>query len=216
MRTARWIAAGTGLAFLVLAVLVLVQWSPLMDLDSDVTGRATDLARDHDGYRHVMRAATTVLHSDLILAYALVIAIVLALKGRRATAIWLALVVGLGTPLNVLLKQGFGRARPTVVEPVYTFSGLSFPSGHAASAALIASALAVVFWPGLGRTGRTVLVIAVIAVPLFSAWTRVTLGAHYLSDVVGGILWSVAWVAAWQPALPALERRSSERAVGTR
>jgi membrane-associated phospholipid phosphatase len=54
--------------------------------------------------------------------------------------------------------------------------------------------------------------VATIAVPLLSGWTRMTLGGHYLSDVVGGFLLGVAWVAAWQPGLPMLERTISPRA----
>ncbi len=148
-----------------------------------------------------MKTATWLLNSGPVLAYSIVVAIGLALVGRRATALWLAAVVSLGIMLNPLLKQVFQRERPTVPEPVETFSGLSFPSGHAAGAALICSALAVVFWSGLRRTGRIGLVVAGIAVPLLCGWTRITLGGHYLSDVVGGTLWAVAWVAAWQPAL---------------
>lgn len=205
-------AVGTGLAFVVLALLVAAEWSPLMDLDQDAVGPATDLARDHGAYRDAMKTATWLLHSEVVLLYGGLVAIGLAVARRFAAAIWLALVVGLGTGLNPLLKQAFDRERPTVADPVDTFNGLSFPSGHAASAALISAALAVVFWTGLGRAGRSTVVVAVICVPLLSGWTRTTLGAHYLSDVVGGTLWAVAWVAAWQPALPALERVLSARA----
>lgn len=206
MRTAYRVAASTGFAFLVLALLVVARWSPLMEVDRDLVGQATDLARDHDTYRDLMKSATWLLNSPLMAAYAGLIALGLAPR-RPGAAVWLAAVVGVGVLINPLLKQIFDRDRPTVVDPVETFSGLSFPSGHAASAGLLCAGAAVVFWVGLGRTGRLILVLVVIAVPLLSAWTRMTMGGHYFSDVVGGPLWAVAWVAAWQPALPVLERK---------
>ena len=212
MQQAHRVAAATGLAFALLAVLVTAEWSPLMDLDSDAVAPAVDLARDHDRYRDVMKTATWLLHSEVVLIYAAVAAISLAICRRGPAAIWLALVVGVGTEVNQLLKQIVGRHRPTVAAPVETFSGLSFPSGHACSAALLCAALAVVLWPDLGRTGRRVLVVLGVAVPVLSSWTRMTLGGHYLSDVVGGVLLGVAWVAVWQPALPAVDRALSARA----
>ncbi|GAA0608677.1 phosphatase PAP2 family protein [Sporichthya brevicatena] len=204
---ARRVALGTGVCFAVIAVLVRTEFSPLLDLDRDVTRSAVDLARDHETYRDAMKTATWLLHSQLVLLYAAVVALGLADARRPAAAVWLAAVVGVGTVVNPVLKVLFDRERPVVPEPVDTFSGLSFPSGHAASAGLICAALAVLLWPRPGRVGHVALVTGVAVIPLLSGWTRLTLGAHFLSDVVAGVLWSVAWVAAWQPALPALERR---------
>lgn len=202
----------TSAAFVVLAVLVGVEWSPLMDVDADAVGGAADISRDHSTYRDVMKSATWLLHSQLVLLYGAVLALGLVVARRPGAGIWLAVVVGVGTALNPVLKKVFDRERPTVAEPVETFRGLSFPSGHAASAGLICAAVAVVFWAASGRAGRPLLVMAVIGIPLLSGWTRVTLGGHYPSDVVAGTLWTVAWVAAWQPALPRLERAFSARA----
>jgi len=206
MQRAQRVAAGTGGAFILLALLVVTTWSPLMDLDSDAVGPAVDLARDHNTYRAAMKVATWLLNSELVLAYVGVVALVLAAARRPGAAVWLAAVVGVGTAVNPLVKQVVGRQRPVVADPVENFHGLSFPSGHADSAALLCAGLAVVLWSGLGRRGRIVLVGAVVAVPVLSSWTRMTLGGHYLSDVVGGVLLGVTWVAAAQPALPLLER----------
>jgi membrane-associated phospholipid phosphatase len=208
---ARQVAVVLGLAFALLAVLVVVEWSPLMDADHDAVVFGTDLARDHDTYRRVMKTATWLLNSAPVLFYTSMIAIAVALKGRPGAAIWLTAVVAVGSVLNPVLKQVFHRDRPTVVGPVESFDGLSFPSGHAASAALMCSALALLFWSRPGRTGHAALVLGVVLVPLLCGWTRITLGGHYPSDVVGGTLWGVAWVAAWHPVLPRLEQAASAR-----
>lgn len=210
-RTARLVAASTGTTFVVLLVLVAAEWSPLRDLDHDLVGPSVDLARDHDGYRAVMKTVTFLLHSQVLLFYAALIAAALVRKRRPGAAIWVVAVMGIGTWLSPLLKQAVGRHRPAVADPVESFRGLSFPSGHATSAALLCSVLAVVFLPALAGRPRTALAIALVAVPLVSCWTRMTLGAHYLSDVIGGLLLGVAWVALWAPALPGFERALSER-----
>lgn len=209
---ARHTAIGLGLIFALLALLVVTEWSPLMDADADAVRTGTDIAREHDTYRDAMKIATFLLNSGPMLAYASLIAAVIAVSGRRpGAAIWLTLVVGVGTVLNPVLKQVFGRERPGVTVPVESFDGLSFPSGHAASAALLSAALAVVFWRRPERLAHAAFVVAVIAMPLFTGWTRITLGGHYPSDVIGGMVWAVAWVLAWQPALPRLEAYVSGR-----
>lgn len=209
---ARQTAIGLGLIFALLALLVVTEWSPLMEADADVVATGTDFARRHDTYRDVMKVATFLLNSGPVLAYASLIAIAIAVTGRRpGAAIWLTLVVGVGIILNPVLKLVFGRERPGVTVPVESFDGLSFPSGHAASAALLAAGLALVFWRRPEHLAHAAFVVAVIAIPLLSGWTRITLGGHYPSDVVGGTLWAVAWVLAWKPALPWLEAYVSGR-----
>jgi undecaprenyl-diphosphatase len=212
MQQGHRVAAATGLVFAVLTLLVAAQWSPLEDLDHGAVGPAVDVARDHDGYRRAMTVTTWLLHSEAVLVYTGLAAIALVVARRGAAALWLAAVVGVGTVVNPLWKQVVDRQRPVVPDPVETFSGLSFPSGHACSAALLCAALVVVLWSDLGGAGRRRLIVLAVAVPVLSSWTRMTLGGHYLSDVVGGVLLGVTWVAAWQPALPVLRDRQAPRA----
>lgn len=209
VRTSARVALGAGTAFVVLALLIATEFSPLMDLDQDVVGPANGLAREHPTYRHVMTGVTWALNSSVVLGYVALVAIALIAARRRPAALWLTAVVGSGTVLNPLLKVIVDRDRPTVAEPIDTFNGLSFPSGHANSAALFCAAVLVVFWSSWGRLGRRIAVVLALAVALLCGWTRLTLGAHYLSDVVGGFLFGLAWVALWVPALPGLQRRSS-------
>jgi membrane-associated phospholipid phosphatase len=91
-------------------------------------------------------------------------------------------------PLNLLLKAIFDRARPSY-DGTIAMGGFSYPSGHAASAAALGTILLLVFWPVLSRAGRLVLVVLMIVGVAVVGYTRVALGANFLSDVVAG--WSV-------------------------
>lgn len=108
---------------------------------------------------------------------------VLIVKKRRAAlSAWL-LAILFSEPLIGTLKAGYGRPRPPValVEEV---TG-SFPSGHAVAGAVVAISLVIVLvQPGPARRN---LEIAAAAFAVVMAGTRVYLGAHWLTDVFGGV-----------------------------
>ncbi|HYQ26386.1 MAG TPA: phosphatase PAP2 family protein [Polyangiaceae bacterium] len=101
--------------------------------------------------------------------------------------------------LNVLLKLLFHRARPHA-EPAYLLPrphSLSFPSGHTMGSAGVLGSLAVI--ARVLRPRRPIWVAAI----LFSALgvlgvalSRVYLGAHYPSDVLGGLFAAASWISA--------------------
>jgi membrane-associated phospholipid phosphatase len=141
----------------------------------------------------------TRLGGEVILTLvAIVIAALIFLRGRPREGRFFALSMGGAVAVNAGLKLLFHRARP---DPAHLYlvtlshTG-SFPSGHAmASMALVASLLIVAHarsvkpvWQTLGWT----LGIAIVATVALS---RVFLGAHYPSDVLGGISGAGAWVA---------------------
>jgi len=101
--------------------------------------------------------------------------------------------------LNLLLKLLFHRARPHA-EPAYLLprpDSLSFPSGHAMAAASVLGSLTVVV--RVLRPRRAVwLSVAVLSalIALGVALSRIYLGAHYPSDVLGGLFAAAAWVSA--------------------
>jgi undecaprenyl-diphosphatase len=89
-----------------------------------------------------------------------------------------------------MAKIIFQRPRPHVWELLYTPSDYSFPSGHAMSSMTLAIALIIISWQTSWRW-LTLLTGGIYV--LFIGWTRLYLGVHYPTDVLGGWMLSISW-----------------------
>ena len=96
------------------------------------------------------------------------------------------------------LKLLWGRQRPTAFFEHYPSpESFSFPSGHALFATAFFGGLAALLYRRLGRTWlRVAVAAAAVAVILLIGFSRIYLGVHYPSDVLGGFAAGVVWVAA--------------------
>jgi len=126
------------------------------------------------------------------------IVLLLLLVRRTKEARYLVFGAGGGLLLNVLLKELFHRARPgaDLVYLLPSLSSLSFPSGHTMGTTSVVGSLAVILHivkaPRVVRLASILLgAAAIVGVGL----SRVYLGAHYPSDVLGGFLAAAAWVS---------------------
>jgi len=151
----------------------------------------------------------TSLHGTWPVALAtFVIGIRLRLKRQRywLAAIWLTVYGGM--LLNWALKLVFQRARPAFVEPTLTITGYSFPSGHTMMATTLYGVLAVYLVSRTRSPGRRALVITVASIMIaLVGFSRIYLGAHYLSDVLGAMAEGLAWMSLCLPAVYSLWRR---------
>jgi undecaprenyl-diphosphatase len=142
----------------------------------------------------VWRVVTTALQPTAWRVLAAVVAIVAALRRRFRTAILMVLAVGGAAVLSPIVKDAVGRQRPVPPVPIEHAGGWSFPSGHALAAAAVATALiALVPWPR-GRNRLVAVTVVVLLVAAVAA-SRLALGVHYLTDVVGGLALGVCWSA---------------------
>ena len=117
--------------------------------------------------------------------------------GRPRTAGFvLAAVVG-GSALAEALKLLVGRPRPAVTDPeilVLLPTSSSFPSGHSMLSALIYLTLALLVAGRLqGRRVRVYLIAASIVLTMLIGFSRMYLGVHYFTDVLGGWTFGLAW-----------------------
>jgi undecaprenyl-diphosphatase len=130
-----------------------------------------------------------------VLTILLFILMFYVLRFRLEVLVFLAVVFC--TPiLNRLLKLFFQRARPDF-HRLIEIGGYSFPSGHAMNAFSFYSIMAFLLWRHVqGRIGRMAVILASSFMILSIGVSRVYLGVHYPSDIVGGFLASSLWVAA--------------------
>ncbi len=106
-------------------------------------------------------------------------------------AVSIAGVVGLYN----LVKHLVGRPRPPPAIWIGHFSGASFPSGHAAQSVACYLTLALIVGAGRPPRARTALCGAAVLVALVVGASRIYLGAHWLTDVLGGYALGATWVA---------------------
>ncbi len=126
-------------------------------------------------------------------AYVIVPVVILTFlleKKKNYRYLFLALVL-LNTVANLVLKLFFGRSRP-IYERLTDASGFSFPSGHAMASVICYGLLIYLLWQLkiskiLKIIGTGLCLFLIISISL----SRIYLGVHYASDVLGGILASL-------------------------
>lgn len=152
-----------------------------------------------------------VTHAHGLIAVSVYTFVLAAYLARRRAWDWLLavfLAVPVGMLINILLKQLFQRARPVFDEPLLTLTTYSFPSGHTSGATLFYGILTMyVFSRTKNRRVHTACVAGWIALVVLVGFSRMYLGAHYLTDVVAAATWSLAWVALSVLAMHTMRKR---------
>lgn len=120
----------------------------------------------------------------------------LFLAGQRLGAMALLVSVVGDQMIVSTLKAFFGRARPNQLQALLPATGPSFPSGHTFAAIAFYGALALLAADQISaRSIRRALAVTAVLFILSVGLSRVYLGAHWPSDVVGSCLLGAAWVA---------------------
>ena len=147
-----------------------------------------------------------------LLPATLAVTAALVLRGRRVSAVlFFGVVIG-GWLLETLLKIIYHRARPDLWPALVTEKTYSFPSGHATMATLFyGAAAALVLHLSKKRALRSAALALATAVILSVSYTRIYLGAHWASDVGGGILVGLFWVSVCATGTEYLARRKSRK-----
>ena len=126
-------------------------------------------------------------------------------RGRGELALQLV-VVSLGSLImNAILKDAFGRPRPELWEHRGQYAWSSYPSGHAIVCASVFFTIALMLFRERGWRWPFSAAAIVMVVILYS---RLYLGVHWPTDVVGGFLIGLVWLAATQYAFAPFRRPS--------
>jgi membrane-associated phospholipid phosphatase len=139
----------------------------------------------------------THLHDPWVLSpVAVMITLYYLWRKRWDAALALLFVVQGAMLLNLLAKQAFQRPRPTFDDPLVTLVTYSFPSGHVVSSTVFYGTLAALLISQKPAHHRAVYIFPVaFAMVILVAFSRMYLGAHYLSDVLAAFLEAVIWIA---------------------
>lgn len=117
-------------------------------------------------------------------------------RGAHRLVLFLAVTSLGGGVIDTIVKVAVGRPRPALDEPIIEAFGKSFPSGHSMQAVVCYGALLLVFLPLVEGRRRTAAIVATGVLILAIGFSRLTLGVHFVSDVLGGYALGAAWLAA--------------------
>lgn len=112
-------------------------------------------------------------------------------RGRGRFAVGLLVVILVGRGLSEVQKYWIARARPTIEPHLVVVKTSSFPSGHATSSMIFYLTLALALTP---QSHRRIMAAGAILLSLLIGASRIMLGVHWPSDVVGGWSFGLLWV----------------------
>lgn len=121
----------------------------------------------------------------------LLLSLVLAYRQEWRYLLYVGLTALGAIGISYGTKSFFSRVRPHFWESTYPWlNSFSFPSGHALSSMILVMILVTVSWHTKWR--KFIIALGITFVSLI-AWTRMYLGVHYPSDILGGWSLAIAW-----------------------
>jgi membrane-associated phospholipid phosphatase len=184
----------TATIFTILLILVRLQWPPLESVDHGGAARINSLIAGHATLVTVVKAVTWLGSDGVLWTVVGAGAIILALRKRWRLAIYL-LITGAGAlVLDPTLKSLVGRLRPVVAHSIAHGTGDSFPSGHSLGSIVCYGAILLVFLPAARGRWRTAFITVIVALVALIGISRILLGVHYLSDVIGAWALGITWL----------------------
>jgi undecaprenyl-diphosphatase len=158
----------------------------------------------------------TALGSTSVLGLVTLLVIGFLLSERkRFHALLIGLAVAGGALISTILKMLVGRPRPESVSHLVDVTTLSFPSGHAMLSAVTYLTLGALLMREFKTKRTRILVIfSVVLLTALVGVSRVYLGVHYPTDVLGGWCAGAAWAAFCLLVVDFLEARSAKNMRG--
>ena len=140
--------------------------------------------------------AASFIGADILVAALIACLLVFAILRWRRAALWLTITMAGALVLNMSLKDAFHRQRPTpfFISLPHTYS---FPSGHALFSFCFYGVLAGLLADRIQSLTARICIWAVAAVLIVAiGLSRIYLGVHYPTDVLGGYLAAAVWVSS--------------------
>ncbi len=138
----------------------------------------------------IMKGITHLGDSAVIIVFCLIL--FFTPKTRKTVALPVSMVVLSSAVLNIILKHIFTRNRPDILRLI-SETGYSFPSGHAMNNASLYIMLILLIWRYMKNTSLKVALSSIcVVLIILIGYSRIYLGVHYASDVLGGWLFGFA------------------------
>jgi undecaprenyl-diphosphatase len=141
----------------------------------------------------MLARALSVMGSEVVLGLLILLTGVFLYRRRWGAAASLLITTVGAQLLNNLLKAGFERPRPTPLDGFIAAQAYSFPSGHAMVSTAFYLFLAYLAWRTVRGWQRPVWIAATLLLVLGIGLSRLYLGVHYLTDVIGGYIAGFLW-----------------------
>ena len=165
---------------------------PLVPLDTNTFRMLRDMRTA--GWDAVMIGITELGDTWVAWAMTIVVALWLAYKKALRTLAYWIVAIGGGSLINTVIKSTLHRARPTDLY-LNGASAFSFPSGHSTVNAVLYGFLTILIVREIKPIWRIPVVIGAAILIGAIAFSRLYLGAHWLSDVLGGLAFGAMWLS---------------------
>jgi undecaprenyl-diphosphatase len=144
----------------------------------------------------VLRAFTDFGSAEWVGIILFALVLFFAWKRWWPSLVTLIVAVPGGMLLNEWMKVVVHRQRPFVDGPFVDWSGYSFASGHTIAATLLYGQLLLFILPALkARHWRLLSIFSAVSLVALVGFSRIALGAHFLTDVLAAILFGIIWLA---------------------
>ena len=188
------VVAGAGVGFGLLLMLVRFHWGPLYHADHEAAEWFNGLVAPHHPVVKVLEAISSLGGRPVLIGLITIAVVSLLIRRQSRLAVYLIIAGVGGLILDPSLKALVGRLRPVVDVPITHAPGNSFPSGHALGSFVAYGALLLVFLPAMRPRWRKPAIALVAVLVVLIGLTRIALGVHFVSDVLGGWLLGAAWL----------------------
>ena len=156
----------------------------------------------------VLRAFTEFGSGEWIGLILFVLVLFFVWKRWWPSLVTLIIAVPGGMLLNEWVKVLVHRQRPFVDGPFVDWSGYSFASGHTIGATLLYGQLLLFVLPALkARHWRLLSIVSAMSLVALVGFSRIALGAHFLTDVVAAIFFGIVWLILCLFATKSMRRR---------
>ena len=217
-----FLAAGLAAALLTLAFVVIgseVAEGDTRGFDTQLLHFAQTLRVAHPGIAGVMRDLSGLGSTTVLTLFTLLAVSYLVMVSQRVTALLVASSVISGSILVSAFKSLYGRLRPDGTIADIVVPGMSFPSGHASMSAIVFRTLGALIASTRDSVAERAFIFATATLlTLLVGISRVVLGVHWTTDVIGGWAFGAGWGLLWLllARYVAGRRLANQRTVGAR